>query len=230
MSQKTRILVAGATGLTGRAIIQQCSIHFPEIEIKALVRAPVTVFPDSVQQIVADYAHLEDVQEAMEAETVICCLGTTRKKAGSVSEFRKVDVDYPLALGKRARFFSNRFILVSSAGAGKAIPNTYLNAKRDVEKGLMSLGFSSLHIFRPGFLDGPRQEKRSFERIALRAMKSMTWALPAAYKPMPVDTLAMAILQAGKMEEKGIFIYENEDIPAIAQGAKVKKNTLGLGI
>ncbi len=230
MSRIERILVAGATGLTGRSVIQQCLTHFPEIEIKALVRNKVQDFPSSIKQIVTDYHHLEDIQEAMEADAVFCCLGTTRKKAGSVEAFRMVDVQFPIALAKRTRFFADRFMLISSTGAGKAFPNTYLNAKRDVERGIMALGFPCTHIFRPGILAGPRQEKRPAEQWALRMMQSISWLLPAAYKPMPSDTLALAMLRAAQLEEKGIFIYENEDIPAIAQGAKVKKNTLGLGI
>ena len=53
-----------------------------------------------------------------EVDDVFCCLGTTRRAAGSAAAFRRVDLDYVVAFARLAkRAGARRFLLVSSLGA-----------------------------------------------------------------------------------------------------------------
>src|SRR5574344_2571395 len=96
-------LIVGATGLVGSHLVKQLCDSPHYVSVKALVRNELSFeHPKlTVQQVNFDMLSETDVQFV---DDVFCCLGTTRKKAGSREEFEKVDVEYPLrvaALSKR---------------------------------------------------------------------------------------------------------------------------------
>ena len=66
---------------------------------------------------------------------IYICLGTTIKKAGSQSEFKKVDFDYCVSFAKKAREAgTTKISLVSSVGANPYVKNFYLKTKGEVEE------------------------------------------------------------------------------------------------
>lgn len=224
------LLVAGATGLIGREVVRQLLSLYPEIELHVLVRKQVPDFPEAVIQHQGSLEDFDGWVQGISCDAVICCVGSTLKKAGTIEKFREADVDFPIRLAKLSRFWAKSFAVISSAGAGGMMPGYYLKAKRDMERGLMQNMPPALHIFRPGLLDGNRSEVRKGELFALKIMRLLRFILPVRYRPVKAEWLAAALIRVVLSDQKGIFIYESEDIAPLSKGLKVKKNRYGLGI
>lgn len=201
-------LVAGATGLVGRALIQQLARDPGVGRIRALVRKPLA--PDAlsarVESVVADFNHLEAQPSWFAADWVFCALGSTIRQAGSQAAFRQVDFEYPLAIAKLAQAQgAKHFLLVSAVGADAHSPVFYNRVKGEIEQALRSLGYASLTIARPSLLQGPRAEFRFAERV----LQPFGWLAPAAWKPVHVDQVAAALLQAAHRGRAGVEVLDN---------------------
>src|SRR5262245_43679945 len=98
------VWIAGATGLVGQALLERLLERPNVARVTALVRRPLgRPASPKLHERIADFDRLEDVLRGQEVTHVFCCLGTTIDIAGSQEAFRRVDHDYPLALGRAAR-------------------------------------------------------------------------------------------------------------------------------
>lgn len=201
-----RIVVAGGTGLIGQRVLAKLSRR-PALEVTALVRREGAVDQNHVVKAVTfDFesdTSLAALGTIIPCDVLLCCLGTTRAKAGSDEAFRRVDRDYPLALAKRLREVAPNavFGLISSIGADRP-SGLYLTTKAEAEKGLAETGLRHV-IFRPSVLLGEREENRPAERVAaallpgafrvLRAMAPKSNAL-ARYAPIQAERVAEAMV------------------------------------
>src|SRR5690606_24320068 len=119
------------------------------------------------EQIKTDYYRLEEYADHFKVDDVFCCLGTTIKKAGSQNAFRRVDYDYPVALGKLAKSAgAKRFLVISAMGADARSNIFYSRVKGQMEEALKKMEFPALHIFQPSLLLGKRDEFRLGEKAA----------------------------------------------------------------
>ena len=92
------MLLAGATGLVGAAIIHAVREH-PSFRLVALTRREVPIPRGTrMEMLVADPSGWPDAVAAIAPDAVICALGTTRREAGSEAAFRAVDHDLVLEL------------------------------------------------------------------------------------------------------------------------------------
>lgn len=90
----------------------------------------------------------------------------------------------------------------------------YNRVKGEMEQGLRSLELPTLHIFQPSILTGPRKEVRTGERIGIAISSLLAPLLPAAYKPMPHDVLAKALLNTAFQRKGGT--HTGREIRALA--------------
>ena len=91
---KTALLL-GATGLTGSFLLQELLQNNNYSTIHVYVRTKLNIQHEKLQQHIINFDELET---AVQATDVFCCLGTTIKKAGSKKAFEKVDYQYPLKI------------------------------------------------------------------------------------------------------------------------------------
>ena len=81
---------------------------------------------------------------------MICTLGTTIREAGSQAAFRKVDLEYPLAVARDgAAMAAPTFVLTSASGASADSRIFYSRTKGELERSLRALGYGSLCLVRP---------------------------------------------------------------------------------
>jgi uncharacterized protein YbjT (DUF2867 family) len=143
-------------------------------------------------------------------------LGTTIKKAGSQTAFRKIDyqivVDFASLAAKNG---VKRFSVVSSLGSKLDSSNFYLRTKGEMEKAIASLSFESIYIFRPSLLLGERQETRTGEKIAEFLFKIIGFVFVGKlkrYKPVQGATVAKAMINHSISGKPGFNIVESEMI------------------
>jgi uncharacterized protein YbjT (DUF2867 family) len=72
----------------------------------------------------------------------------------------------------------------------------YTRTKGEVETAICGLGFRSLTILRPGFLDGPRAEFRPMERVVGAVLRFARPLLPLSARVSPVSTVAELLIEA----------------------------------
>ena len=203
-------LIAGASGLTGGYLLNLL-LESPEYSsVIAYVRKSSGLTHPKLKEIVVDW---ETLQEPVAAEDIFCCLGTTIKKAGSQEAFRRVDYNYPLQLAQlQYRGGSQQFLLVSAMGADAKSSIFYSRVKGELENALQSIGYKSLHIFRPSFIAGPRKESRTGEKIGLAIFSILSPLFIGSlkkYAPIQAEHIARAMLRTAQKNEQGTKVYDS---------------------
>ena len=127
-----------------------------------------------------------------------------------------MDFGYAVAFARAARAAGARHLmLVSAIGANVRSPLFYLRVKGETEEAVAALGYPALHIFRPGLLLGhrPRSRPREALGMALAPFLNPLMLGPAkAYRGIPADTVAAAMIAAAGMERIGRYIHTYADM------------------
>jgi uncharacterized protein YbjT (DUF2867 family) len=210
-TQRQAVLVAGATGLVGRALVQQLVARPGHEPVHLMVRRPHEQVPRGAIAHVVDFARLPVLPPAREA---YCALGSTIRAAGSQAAFRAVDHDAVLAFAEAARAAGvRRFAVVSALGAHARSRNFYGRVKGETEADLRRLGFEMLVVARPSLLAGDRsaldQAPRLGERLALAIAQPLSALIPTALRPIPAETVARALIAALHHLGPGVHVLDS---------------------
>ncbi|AUU82833.1 NAD(P)H-binding protein [Leclercia adecarboxylata] len=211
----SQVLITGATGLVGghllRMLIQEQKINY----IAAPTRRPLGdiegVFNPHDPQLTDALAQVQDP-----VDTVFCCLGTTRREAGSKEAF--IHADYTLVVdtaltGKRLG--AKHFLVVSAMGANAHSPFFYNKVKGKMEEALIAQKWERLTIVRPSMLLGER-EKHRFSESLFSPLFSL---LPGNWKSVEARDVAQVMLQeALGAAPAGVNVIPSAKIREQAQG------------
>ncbi len=206
-------LLAGATGLIGKQLLELLFQSDRYSTVKVVSRKPLEAKHGKLQNLVVDFDQLSNHSGTLQADDVFCCLGTTIRKVKTQEAFRKVDYQYPLEVAQIAlRQGATQYLLVSALGANARSSIFYNRVKGEVEDAISHLGYQSLHIFRPSLLLGPRTETRSGEEAAKVFYKLFGFLFPLRYKAIESVKVARAMLAFAQTEEPGIFFHESAEL------------------
>ena len=202
------ILVVGATGLVGKAVLAR-ALADPRIgSVVAPTRRALDPHP-KLNNPVVDFDDLPADAGWWKTDAVICCLGTTIRQAGSQEAFRKVDFEYPLTVAGLARDHGvPAFCLVSSVGADAGSKVFYSRTKGEIENAIREVGFPSLTIVRPSVLVGDREEFRIGEKLAAFVFR----IAPKRYRPVSGERVAASLLAAAIEAPPGSRIIASENL------------------
>lgn len=202
-----RILLAGATGLTGEHLLDRL-LNEPTVEcVLAPTRKPLAEHPRLDNPIGPLRTLLP--QLSGDIDTAFCCLGSTLKEAGSQEAFRAIDHDMVLAFAERARELGARHLLViSSLGANPQSNLFYCRTKGEMEEALQAQDWPQLTIARPSQLLGPRMEIRPLERMTA----PLSQLLPGKYRGIAACTLARALWRLALEDNDGVRIVESDEL------------------
>ena len=215
-------LIAGATGLVGRALLEQLLASGRYAEVHALVRRPLGITHPVLREHFLSFNELGRWSAVTHVDDCFCCLGTTIRGAGSQAAFRKVDYEYPLELARLAqRLGATRFLLVSSMGAAAKSTVFYSRVKGELETAVSALDIPGVEIFRPSLLLGHRSESRPGERIGeviLALLRPFLVGPFRSYRAIEASAVARAMLRTAECPSAGIRIHDSRHIQAIANG------------
>lgn len=191
-------LVAGATGLVGRAVLAALLADKRYREVHVVGRREPSLTHPKLHCHRVDFAHLGKLPEV---DDVYVALGTTIKVAGNQQAFRAIDFDAVVAVAKAAKVSgATKLGVVSAMGANAKSSVFYNRVKGEMEDALSRLGYASLIVARPSILEGDRnslqQPGRSGEGLALMAMRLLRPLLPANYRAIDAQRVAQALVQA----------------------------------
>lgn len=213
-------VVIGATGLTGSNLVNLL-LHSPDFDkVKVLLRKPVLKQREGLEIIIVDFEDEEGLAAALHGDILFCCIGTTRRKAGSQEQFRQVDFNIPVrcaTLAKRQGF--SQFLLMSSVGANVNSRFFYLRTKGETEQAVTKLSFRSLHIFRPSALLGKRLDMRPGAILGQWLVQVFYFLLQGRwkkYRAIKASTVAKSMIAAAGKGEAGTHVYESDAIKEMA--------------
>jgi len=220
MKNRTAI-VFGSTGLVGKALVYELLKSERYANIRLFVRNPSGFSGlEKIEECITDFSRLEDYQEMITGDDLFICLGTTIKKAGTITRMEEIDRDLPVAIASLASTNSmERLAVISSIGAVDSASNYYLRIKGEMEKGLMKLKFRTLVILRPSILLGPRRERRTgeeFGKVMMQILGPFMIGRLAKYKGIEGTKVACAMVRAIDMNT-GIKILESDEIQKISR-------------
>jgi len=217
-------LLAGATGLVGRAILTR--LLGPDRTHRVVVVArkplPTTLARDPrLTVLVGDMATLAGAANAI--GDVYIALGTTIKVAGSEAAFRAVDFDLVVAIARAARAAgATRLGVVSALGADRRSRVFYNRVKGEMEDAVAALGYASVVIARPSLLLGDRaalgQPTRRAEVFAARVLGPLLPLVPARVRPIAAEKVARALIAAVETAPKGTSVLSSAELQRLGGG------------
>lgn len=218
MAGKTA-LIAGATGLIGKELLQFLLNSNEYDKVIAIVRRPVELDHTKLDERVVDFDQLEQSKEIFAVDDVFCCLGTTIKKAKTKEAMWKIDVDYPVEIARLASSQGARkFLLVSSMNADSNSPIFYSKMKGKLEEEIKQIPFETTAIFRPSLLLGNREEFRLGERAAAAIFTKVPFLFAGPlkkFKAIEGRTVASAMYRVAQKNIQGVTVYPSEQIHEI---------------
>ena len=214
-------LLAGATGLIGRALLPLLLASDRCGAVHVLLRRATPGLPahPKLTLYTVDFAHLPDPFPT--ADDAYIALGTTIKAAGSEAAFRQVDFDLVVNTARAARAAgATRLAVVSALGADVKSRVFYNRVKGEMQAAVAALGYESVVLAQPSLLLGDRaalgQPTRAGEVWASRLLAPVVGLIPKSVRPIDASTVAKAILTANLSGKPGVHILGSGAMQASA--------------
>ncbi|ELY2739779.1 NAD(P)H-binding protein [Cronobacter turicensis] len=210
----SRVLITGASGLVGGHLLRML-VDEPRVSsIIAPTRRPLRVPMHKVENPYDP--QLSDVLTQLSAplDIVFCCLGTTRREAGSKEAF--ILADYTLVVDTSLaglRLGAKHMLVVSALGANPNSPFFYNRVKGEMETALKAQGWPRLTLARPSLLTGDREKRRAGESF----MAPLFRLLPGKWKAIEAQTVAQALINAALSSAKeDVAVLDSAQLREIA--------------
>lgn len=202
--KKMTALIIGATGATGKDLVQQLLTDADYQEVHVFVRKPLEINNSKLKVHIVDFEKPEEWENTVRGDVAFSCLGTTLKASGSKEAQRRIDVDYQYHFAKSAKQNGvEDFILISAYGANSTSKLFYSKMKGELEDQIKELHFNKLTIFQPGMLERKNSE-RFGEVMTGKVIKFINKiGLLKSQKPLPTKVLAQAMVNASKIKSNG---------------------------
>ncbi|VDR24439.1 HIM1 [Raoultella terrigena] len=211
----SQVLITGATGLVGGHLLRMLA-HEPTVSaIAAPTRRPLAdtqgVFNPHDPQLSDALAQVVDP-----IDTVFCCLGTTRREAGSKAAF--IHADYTLVVDTALtglRLGAKHMLVISAMGADPHSLFFYNRVKGEMEQALRAQAWRNLTILRPSMLLGERDNRRANEALLAPLFR----LLPGNWKSIDARDVAQAMLsEALAPAQEGVAVLPSAKLREIAAG------------
>lgn len=213
ISKIMKALVIGATGATGKELVNLLLENNDYEAVSVFVRRPIEKSHPKLTEHIVDFSNVASFQNVIYGDVLFSCLGTTLKDAGSKEKQWKIDYDIPAefaAVAKQNKVKS--LVLVSSYGASAKSSVYYSMMKGKLEEYLQELHFSQYIIFRPGPLIRENTDRLG-EKISVKIIKFFNAiGLFKNLKPIATSFLAEKLVKAPKALPEGMTILELNSI------------------
>lgn len=214
IGNKYHFVVAGSTGLVGKALVEMLLSNDNVGKVTTLSRSALDIEHSKLNQCLVDFELISEKDIAPNVDAVLCCLGTTMAQAGGKDAFRRVDYEYPVKLAIFAqRQKVGQFHVISASGANPNSKVFYSKVKGRMEMEIKKLDkLRSIYFYRPSLLLGNRKEFRFGESLGKVLMVAFGFLLPKSIKAVHASQVSYAMLSNALNPKKGIHIINNASI------------------
>lgn len=189
-----KALVIGATGATGRPLVEELLKNNDYSKVVIFVRRSIGIQSDKLIEYIVDFSLVTGFADRIVGDVLFCCMGTTLKAAGSKDAQWRIDYEIPLLFAEEAKTNGVKCcVLVSSANANSKSRFFYSRMKGELEERIAAINFQQYIIFRPGMLKRPNSD-RGLERLSVSVLQFFNrLGLLKKQRPLPTPLLAQKI-------------------------------------
>jgi len=208
-----KALIIGATGATGKELVQVLLNSPGYTEVAIFVRRPLGITHPKLEEVLTDFDNPEDVFPFINGDVLFSCLGTTLKTAGSKEKQWHIDYEIPLQFATLAKKNGvDKTVLLSAYGAAAASSVFYSQVKGKLEEAMAALAFDQYIIFRPGLL--LRKDTDRFgEKLSAGVLHFLNaMGILRKFKPMPTGLLAAKMAKASQSLPEGKHVIALDKI------------------
>lgn len=209
-------IIIGATGATGRDLVDLLLQDTAFDAIHVFVRRPLAISDPMIETHLVDFDQIDSWKSGIRGDVLFSCLGTTLRAAGSQEAQWKADYDYQFNFAKAAHENGvPTLVLMSSMGANPQSSVFYMKMKGQLEEAVKLLGFSNTIIVRPPSLIR-RNSDRWGEKVGVVALKMLNKVgVLRSMKPLSTEAVARAMLTCS-LHMKGQQVVESRELRMLA--------------
>jgi uncharacterized protein YbjT (DUF2867 family) len=213
------IIILGASGLIGHAVLNQALENSQIEQIIILVRKSINLKHNKLTEVITDFKNLSEINSNVMGDALICSLGTTRKKTPNLQEYKNIDFGLTVEIAKIAKENDVQQIhLISAIGADSKSNIFYNRLKGETEEAVINLQFPETIIYRPSLLIGKRNEFRFGELIAQKLAPIFDFFLIGSlkkYHSISANSIAKSVLNRIFTEGKKVEVKEFNEIRSL---------------
>jgi len=197
-------LVIGATGATGRELVNKLLLDDDFQQVSIFVRNAPNIKHEKLKIHEIDFKYLEQYKDIIKGDILFSALGTTKKDAGGKDQQYEIDYTYQYEFAKIAAENGVAiYLLVSSVGANAKSFFFYPKIKGALEEGVKKLNFNKIDIFQPPMLIRQPDLMREGEKSGIKILNKLNKiGILKSQKPLAVEELAEKMLKMAKTPSK----------------------------
>jgi uncharacterized protein YbjT (DUF2867 family) len=169
-SRQIKVLLFGATGMVGTAVLRECLADPRVARVVTVGRSAAILHSAKLEALIhTDLSNYDSLETSLrDFDACFFCLGVS---AADVSEedYRRVTYDYTLAAANTLTRLNPHMTFVYVSGAGTDSSGTgrimWARVKGQTENALLALPFAAAYMLRPGIiqpLHGIKSKTRSY--------------------------------------------------------------------
>jgi len=221
MIMKKTAIILGATGLTGRHLLQELIKDNHYTTVKLFSRSRIENLPVKAEQFIGNLLELENFKKDFIADEVFCCIGTTAKKTPNKEAYKKIDYGIPVTAAKLAKENNiPTFLVVSAIGANAKSSIFYTKIKGEMEQEVLRQNIPNTYILQPSIIGGNRNETRIGEKIGVaifRVLQPLFIGKLKKYKITEAEHIVQAMINLAHSKKEKTNIITSEKIALLAK-------------
>ena len=213
--KKLHALVLGASGATGRELVQLLLDDPNFNQVSIFVRTFPKTSNEKLKIHKIDFTQLNKYKDLINGDILFSALGTTKKDAGGKKEQYLVDYTYQYEFAKMASENGvANYSLVSSTGANAKSLFFYTKIKGALEESVKKLNFQKIDIFQPPMLIRQPDLIRAGEKSGIKFLNAVNKiGLLKSQKPLNVKNLALKMVSFAMLKNQfGVTTYQPKDL------------------
>jgi uncharacterized protein YbjT (DUF2867 family) len=202
--KKLKALVIGATGATGRELVNSLINDEDFNQVSIFVRKAPGLEHEKLKIHTIDFNEIIKHKELIKGDILFSSLGTTKKEAGGKQRQYIIDYTYQYEFAKiAAENGVDQLSLVSSIGANPKSFMFYPKMKGELESDVKKLKFKKIDIFQPPILIRQPEIIRKAEKKAISIIQKLNkLGILKSQQPLTVSNLAERMVKTAKTNSK----------------------------
>ena len=202
--KKLKALVIGATGATGRELVNSLINDEDFNQVSIFVRKAPDLEHEKLKIHTIDFNEIKKHKELIKGDILFSSLGTTKKEAGGKQRQYIIDYTYQYEFAKiAAENGVDQLSLVSSIGANPKSFMFYPKMKGELESDVKKLKFKKIDIFQPPILIRQPEVIRKAEKKAISIIQKLNkLGILKSQQPLMVSNLAERMVKTAKTNSK----------------------------
>ena len=202
--KKSHALVIGATGATGRELVNKLLLDDDFSQVTIFVRTAPNITHEKLKIHEIDFKEIEKNKDKIKGDILFSGLGTTKKNAGGKDQQYEIDYTYQYEFAKiAAENGVGQLSLVSTVGANANSSFFYPKIKGALEEAVKKLDFQKIDIFQPPMLIRQPDLMRDGEKSGIKILNRLNKiGILKSQKPLAVEALAEEMLKMAKTPSK----------------------------